>query len=146
MKRNYVLLYLSTTKFLLYKGWLPLLNIKALVFVLPVLYNGAFPPIYTTMKLLEDFPRSLAKFLNCLCGMIDWGKVFSLITSQDHCQRPHHHKSLTWRKQDLNLCRTWVLALYAVVTTTTLPDHSFPLVSDTIIFSESKTNPGYSIF
>ena len=63
MKRNYVLLYLSTTKFLLYKGRLPLLNVKALVFVFLVLYNGAFPPICTTMKLLENFPRSLAKFL-----------------------------------------------------------------------------------
>ena len=25
--------------------------------------------------------------MNCCCGMVDWWKVFSLIFSQDHCQR-----------------------------------------------------------
>ena len=25
--------------------------------------------------------------MNCFCGIVDWQKVFSLISSQDHCQR-----------------------------------------------------------
>ena len=25
--------------------------------------------------------------MNCLCGMVDRGKAFSLISSRDHCQR-----------------------------------------------------------
>ena len=25
--------------------------------------------------------------MNCSCGMVDWRKVFSLISSRDHCQR-----------------------------------------------------------
>ena len=25
--------------------------------------------------------------MNCFCGMVDWRKMFSLISSQDHCQR-----------------------------------------------------------
>ena len=25
--------------------------------------------------------------MNCFCGMVDWQKAFSLISSQDHCQR-----------------------------------------------------------
>ena len=25
--------------------------------------------------------------MNCFCGMVDWRKVFSLISSRDHCQR-----------------------------------------------------------
>ena len=24
--------------------------------------------------------------MNCFCGMVDWQKVFSLVSSQDHCQ------------------------------------------------------------
>ena len=44
--------------------------------------------------------------MNCFCDTVDRQKTFSLISSWDHCQRSSHRKSLTCRKQDLNLHRT----------------------------------------
>ena len=32
------------------------------------------------------------------CGMVDPWKTVSLISSPDHCQRPHHRESPTRRK------------------------------------------------
>ena len=48
--------------------------------------------------------------MNCFCDTVDRQKTFSLISSWDHCQRSSHRKSLTCRKQGLNLHRTWVQA------------------------------------
>ena len=44
--------------------------------------------------------------MNCFCDTVDRQKTFSLISSWDHCQRSSHRKSLTCRKQGLNLHRT----------------------------------------
>ena len=44
--------------------------------------------------------------MNCICDTVDGQKTFSLISSWDHCQRSSHRKSLTCRKQGLNLHRT----------------------------------------
>ena len=49
--------------------------------------------------------------MNCFCGMVDRRKTFSLISSRYTVRDSHHRESLTCRKQDLNLCRTWVKAL-----------------------------------
>ena len=44
----------------------------------------------------------LMAIMNCFSGMIEQQKVFSLISSRDHCQRSHQRKSLARREQDLN--------------------------------------------
>ena len=44
--------------------------------------------------------------MNCFCDTVDRQKTFSLISSWDHCQISSHRKSLTCRKQGLNLHRT----------------------------------------
>ena len=31
--------------------------------------------------------KMMMMMMNCFCGMVDWRKVFSLISSRDHCQR-----------------------------------------------------------
>ena len=35
----------------------------------------------------SDKSELLVMMMNCFCGMVDWRKVFSLISTQDHCQR-----------------------------------------------------------
>ena len=47
--------------------------------------------------------------MNCVCGMVDQQKAFSLISSRDHCQR--FSPSRISDTQDLNLRRTLVQAL-----------------------------------
>ena len=64
-------------------------------------------------KFCSDAPYSLwwggviwVILMNCFCDTVDRQKTFSLISSWDHCQRSSHRKSLTCRKQGLNLHRT----------------------------------------
>ena len=49
--------------------------------------------------------------MNCFCGVDDRQKAFSLFPAGTIVGDPHHRKSPTRRKQDLNLHRTWVQAL-----------------------------------
>ena len=50
-----------------------------------------WPTLSTTVSnLSKDVPATLMVMMimmNCFCGMVDWRKTFSLIFSQDHCQR-----------------------------------------------------------
>ena len=48
--------------------------------------------------------------MNCFCGMVDQRKAFSLISSQDHCQRSSPSESPTRREQGFKLDRTQVQA------------------------------------
>ena len=42
--------------------------------------------------------------MNCFCGMVDQRKALALFSARTIGRHPHHHKSLTRREQDLNLC------------------------------------------
>ena len=59
---------------------------------------------YLRNNLQEIYLRNYLQYMlmNCFCGMVDRYQAFSLISSQDHCQSPHHPKSLTHHQQDLN--------------------------------------------
>ena len=71
--------------------------------------------------------------MNCFCGMVDRRKAFSLISSQDHCQR----SSPSWISDMLqagfkpaqNLSSGFVEWSCAVVITTTPRRHSFNLMN-----------------
>ena len=39
--------------------------------------------------------------MNCFCGMVDWRKAFSLISSRGHCQGSPPLRIPTRREQDL---------------------------------------------
>ena len=71
---------------------------------------------------------NIVLMMNCFCGMLDWWKTFSLISSRDHCQR-----SLPSQISDMpqagfepakNLWSGLVDWSYAVVITTTPQCHN----------------------
>ena len=43
--------------------------------------------LFNLIQLIVPFITSMMMMMNCFCGMVDWRKVFSLISSRDHCQR-----------------------------------------------------------
>ena len=47
--------------------------------------SGNISPICTRKSDLQ--PIMVMKMINCFCEMVDRGKTFSLISSEDHCQR-----------------------------------------------------------
>ena len=61
--------------------------------------------------------------MNCFCGMVDWWKMFSLISSWDHCQRssPSWISNTLWAgfEPAQNLSSGFVELSCAVVITTT---------------------------
>ena len=51
--------------------------------------------------------------MKCFCGLVDWPKVFSLISSQDHCQRSFianlwHSMSRVWTCTEPEFRLSWM--------------------------------------
>ena len=75
----------------------------------------------------------LMMIINCFCGMVDRRKVFSLISSRDHCQRSSPSRISDTPRAGFepvqNLGSGSVEWNCAVVITTTLRCHWFPKIS-----------------
>ena len=41
-----------------------------------------------THSLVRMMMMMMMMMMNCFCGMVEWRKAFSIISSWDHCQRP----------------------------------------------------------
>ena len=65
--------------------------------------------------------------INCFCSMVDWQKVFSFISSRDHCQRPSPLQIFDTLRADFepvqNLISSLVEWSCSVVITTTPRRH-----------------------
>ena len=44
--------------------------------------------IFNMLTVAQGVQQSLMMIINCFCGMVDWRKAFSLISSREHCRRP----------------------------------------------------------
>ena len=82
----------------------------------------------TSNKFFALMMMMLMMMMNCFCGMIDWSKVFSLISSWDHCQRSSPSRISDMPRAEFepaqNLSSGLVEWSFTVVTTTT-PWHHY---------------------
>ena len=104
--------------------------------------------VHLTMKLMVILIKRLMMMMmmmNYFCGMVDRWKTFSLISSQDHCQRSSSSGISDTPRQRFetaqNLSSGLVEWSCAVVTTTTPRSHIFDNESDN---DESKKSDNES--
>ena len=66
--------------------------------------------------------------MKCFCGLVDWPKVFSLISSQDHCQRSFianlwHSMSRVWTCTEPEFRLSWMKLCSSHNHYTMVPQH-----------------------